>query len=463
MLRPRRLLAVAVAVAALLVLAGPATAAGRYVDQAAAALRSDPVYVAPDANAAWADVAALRARVNGSAVPVYLAILPAAALGETGGDKAELARAVAGQLGRPGVYLVAAGDQVGVGDTSRSLLGGASAPALFRQASQAHPGDRQAVLLDFVDRVKAAAAQAQGGSGSGAGQTGGSSGSGGGLKVFLIVVLVILAVVGVLALRSAQVRRRREAEQLAELKATAQEDLVALGDDIRALDLDTSMPGADPEAVRHYGAAVDAYQRAAESLDRVVRPEQLGAVSAALEEGRFEMAVARAILEGRPPPERRPPCFFDPRHGPSTEDVRWAPPGGAERDVPACAACAQRVRSGVEPPAREVLVGGTPRPYWQAPAYYGPWFGGYFGSGAAGFLGGLLLGEALSGGWGWGGGPGWAGAGDPGWGWNGGSDDGGDGNGGDTGDWGGGDLGGDGGDWGGGDFGGGDFGGGDFG
>jgi hypothetical protein len=107
------------------------------------------------------------------------------------------------------------------------------------------------------------------------------------------------------------------------------------------------------------------------------------------------MAVADALADGRPPPERTPPCFFDPRHGPSSREVEWAPAGGAPRLVPACEADAQRVERGEEPQSRQVMVGGAMTPYWAAP----PVFGGYFG----GFLPGLLLGEMLMGGWGWGG------------------------------------------------------------
>jgi hypothetical protein len=70
--------------------------------------------------------------------------------------------------------------------------------------------------------------------------------------------------------------------------------------------------------------------------------------------------------------------------------------------VPACAADAQRVEAGLDPAVRELDVGGRRMPYWNAPAYYGPWSGGYFGGFGGGFLGGLLAGE-MRGGWGWGG------------------------------------------------------------
>lgn len=188
-------------------------------------------------------------------------------------------------------------------------------------------------------------------------------------------------------------RHEREWE---EVRASAQDDLVALGDDIRALDVDIQMPGASAEAKQRYEQALEAYQRASDVFDRARRAEDLAPVSETLEEGRFAMACAKALLEGRPPPERRPPCFFDPRHGPSTEDVQWAPPGGALRPVPACAADALRIKEGFAPHGRQVTVNGRPTEYWNAPRQYGPWAGGYFnGFGGGGLLNTLLMGSAL--------------------------------------------------------------------
>ncbi|MEU1307105.1 hypothetical protein ABZ443_46500, partial [Streptomyces shenzhenensis] len=46
--------------------------------------------------------------------------------------------------------------------------------------------------------------------------------------------------------------------------------------------------------------------------------------------GRASLAQLSARRAGRPLPARRPPCFFDPRHGPSVTDAGWTPPGGAE-------------------------------------------------------------------------------------------------------------------------------------
>jgi hypothetical protein len=196
-------------------------------------------------------------------------------------------------------------------------------------------------------------------------------------------------------------RHEREWE---EVRSSAQDDVVALGDDIRSLDVDIQMPGVSDEAKQRYEQALEAYQRASDVFDRAKRPEDLAPVSETLEEGRFAMACAKAILEGKPQPERKPPCFFDPRHGPSTEDVEWAPPGGSSRPVPACAADALRVKEGFQPHGRQVSVNGRQTDYWNAPGHYGPMMGGYFnGFGGGGLLNTLLMGSALGAGIGIGG------------------------------------------------------------
>jgi hypothetical protein len=462
----------ALTLAALVLLAGPAAAA-TYVDDAAAGLRSHPVYVDGGATAILSeqDATRLEGSVAEAGTPIFIAVLPAAARQEAGGSTRMLAQKIAGRVEQPGAYMVIAGDQWAAGNVGGTLPDGRAA-ALGTTAFGANGRDAGAALRQWVDGVATAAREAgqaqpggaaQGGPGPpvdavGGGDTGGGRGGAGGTIVGVAVVTLLLVGGGALVFGARRRRRERERE-LAEVKTVAQEDLIALGEDIRALDIDTSMPGADPEAARHHAEAVDAYQRAARILDRATRPQDLAGMSAALEAGRFSMTSARAILEGRPPPERRPPCFFDPRHGPSTEDVEWTPPGGIPRTVPACAADAQRIRDGVDPESRQVLTGTGGRvPYYNAPGNYAPFLGGYFGGfgGMGGLFTGFLLGSAL-GGWGYpafGGGDGGDGSGD-----GGGEGDGG-GDAGDTGgDWGGGDWGG--GDWGGGgDFGGGDFGGG---
>jgi hypothetical protein len=428
----------------------------------AAALKQNPVY--REAGAEDIATERLEQRVAEARTPIFVAILPDSAREPYGDVTKRLAAEIVKRVRQDGTYMVISGTKWFAGSV-RTLPEG-RANALAEQAFADHDGNPEAALLQWVAGVASEASAAGSGASSqdetvGASQGGGDTGGGGAGSVIATVAVLSVLVVGGGALIFGMRRRRRarEAErqrELEEVKSVANEDLVALADDIRALDLDTSMPDADPEAVRHYTEAVDQYQKAATALDRARRTEDLAPMSTALEAGRYSMAATKAILEGRPVPERRPPCFFDPRHGPSVEDVEWAPPDGAPRRVPACAADAQRIHDGLEPESRQVLAGagGRMTPYWNAPGYYGPWAGGYFGGfPMGGLFTGLALGSFLGGGWGY---PVYVdgGGGDGG--------DSGDAGGGDAGggDWGGGDWGGGGGDWGGGgDFGGGDFGG----
>ena len=416
-------------------LAFPAAAsAAPFVDQAASALRSDPVYVHPEAkptiSAAEADQ--LRERIASSnSGPIYIAIVPGAARSEAGGDAADWLRSLAEAVGRRGTYAAVVGGQFRA--ASQRVLERGDAARLATEAFEEHSRDGVApTLLAFVDKV---AAERSGAGGSGDGGSDDTS------------LLPILAVVGAGAFGFVLLRRRRRArrdrEALTTGKAVAQEDMLALADDIRALDLDVEMPDVDPDAKAHYGRSVEAYERADRACDTARRPDDLAAVSSALEEGRYEMASAKARLEGRKAPERLPPCFFDPRHGPSERNVLWAPPGGEPREVPACAADALRIEEGEEPEQREVLVGGRRTPYWGVPGLT-PYASGFYGLFGGGLFLGFLLGSMFGGGLFAGDAQADTGGGD----YGGGDDFGG-------GDWGGGDFG----DGGGGDFGGG---GGDF-
>jgi hypothetical protein len=402
------------------------------VVEAADALRETPVFVAEDASPTISEEEAERLRdqiLRADAGPVYIAILPEAALAEAGGDPFGVLTELRRRVGQPGTYAVVAGGRFRAGsDVLPRGRAGELATEAFRARRQAGVA---ATLSDFVDRV---AAERRGDPAPGDTD---EDGIGAGP---VVVLAGVGGLIGFFALR----RRRRKNVEFRRVRDEAERDLVALAEDVQALDHDVEAAGADRRAREEYQAALAAYEEANSAFDRAKNAEELAPVSSRIEEGRYHMAAARALLAGEPVPERRPPCFFDPRHGPSTRDVMWAPGSGAPRPVPACEADALRVEEGLEPEAREIEIGGRRRPYWDAPAYYGPWAGGYYGGlGAGGLFTGLLVGSMLGGAFA---GPAW-----------------GHGNevGGDAGDLGGGGFGG--GDFGGGDFGGGGFGGGDFG
>ncbi len=352
------------------------------------------------------------------------------------------------------------------GAYNRGVLADNEAAKIATTAVQDHGNDPAAALTEFVDQAKA---QAGKGSTSGSGSSSSSSGAWIAVVVVIGVLLIIGLLVGLLVVRP---RRARRARELKDAKVAAQDDLLALNQQITDQDSNVAIQ-QHPDAAAAQAAALAAYERGTAALDAARKPQDMMAVSRNIGEAQYRLAVADALAHGQPAPERRPSCFFDPRHGMSVADAPWTPPdGGPTRDVPVCANDLHKIEQGIEPEMRTVQQTGSPAPVYYANSGFAPVYWGGYGLGP-GLFTGFLLGEALSGpgwgwggpGWGWGGGPGWDGGGDFGGGdvgnnnFGGGDFGGGDGFGGDGS---GGDFGG-GGDFSGGDFGGGDFGGGDFG
>src|SRR3954452_6481402 len=228
------------------------------------------------------------------------------------------------------------------------------------------------------------------------------------------LLLVILLVAGVVLLVQSASRRRRQQQQLesrstADLEAVrkvADEEVTRFGEELQRLDTELLTSTLDEATRQDYQRALDSYERAKDALARVTRPEDIRHVTEALEDGRYAVACVRARVAGQPLPVRRPPCFFNPPHGPSTTDIDWAPPGGQKRQIPVCAADADRVAQGAEPDVRTVPQGMGRVPYWQGGPAYSPWASGYFsGYATSGLLPTFLLMGMLS--------PGWIGGGDP--------------------------------------------------
>jgi hypothetical protein len=296
-----------------------------------------------------------------------------------------------------------------------------------------------------------------------------------------VFLLLLVAAVGALALSQNRTKQRAELARQSALRKpakVAEEDVTRFGEELQELHIDTMTTELDPAMRQDYQRALDAYENAKSLLAEAAVPEDVSAVTKTLEDGRYAQACVLARQANEPLPQRRPPCFFNPAHGPAQTDIEWAPPGGVRREVPVCLADAERVAAGAEPDTRQVRDGNRMVPWYQGGPAYGAYANGYYGSYAMnGLFPGFLIGSMMSGWWGPGaggdfsGGDGGDGGGDD---WSGGGDGGGDdwsggGDGGGSDGGGGGDGGGDGGGWfggdGGGDGGGGfDFGGGgDFG
>jgi hypothetical protein len=371
-------------------------------DEIAQALRESPLYVDDDALAEIQDAdgsfdddaqAAVLERLEDATTPIFVAVLTAAAGDNVNAN--DLGRAT----GSGGTYLVVLPDGRAASATD-TFPPGAVSEAAEEARTAADQGDFEAFLTGFVDRVEELDTGEAGGAGNGSESE--SDGSG-------LIPLGILAVAGgggyLLYRRN---KRNRERAEVEPVRAAIDEDVTAYGEELAELDLDVRTPDAAPaDAQREYARALDIYESAKSAAQRIERPNEIQPVTSALDEGRWLLACVRARLAGEEPPQRRLPCFFDPRHGPSVEDVLWAPPGGTQRDVPACAADAVRIKDGLDPDMRLVPVGGGERrPYWDAGPAYAGWAGGYYG----GFLPGMLWGTVLGSSFGWGGGWGDSGA-----------------------------------------------------
>ena len=272
------------------------------------------------------------------------------------------------------------------GAYNKGMLPSHGAADIATRVVDQHQGDQStfATLTDFVNDVKHEA---------GSGSAAASSAPSHVLRNVLIAVGVIsvLFVAGFLLIgRPIHKRRQRE---LGEAKSAAQDDLIALSAGVTDRNADVSIQH-NPEAAGEQGAALSAYERGTAALDAAKRGRDMGAVSRAIAEGQYHLACAEALSAGRPTPDRRPSCFFDPRHGMSVSDGYWTPAeGGTGRSVPVCSACAHKLEQGIEPDMRKVEVHGAPVDYVNAgfaPSYWGGY--GFL----PGMFGGFLLADLLA-------------------------------------------------------------------
>jgi hypothetical protein len=378
----RRALALFSAVATSLVLAvglAPGALAAPDVSQAAAALRGgDTVYSDPAAENALSssEVSDLSAQAAASGVPMFIAVLPSTAAGGATGD--ETLVALKDEVGLSGVYAVIVGNEFRAGSTSGTVSD--LATQAFRTERANGP---YAVLSSFV-----ALTAAQFG-----GSTSTDTGGGGGALVFLLVIIIGAAVVVVVLVRRG---RKKQQLQLASVRRTIDEDVTEYGERLAALDVRD--PDMDDAARADMQRALDSYDRAKGAVSAMRSPADAASVTTALEDGRFALACVDARLAQQPLPERRPPCFVDPRHGPSVADVLWAPPGLGERDVPVCAACRTTIETGGQPAGLQVPTAAGQRPYYQAGPEYGAYAQGYY-SPFSGVMTAVVMGTMLSSMW----------------------------------------------------------------
>ncbi|MCG7204886.1 hypothetical protein MB828_13815 [Streptomyces arenae] len=386
--RTRSLPALLLAVLALLAVTvgAPQATAATGVSTIADALRRSPVYVDPAAAAqlSTAEADTLARRIKDADRPLFIAVLPA------GYPTRNLFTDLRTATGITGLYAVRLGDRF----DARADAAVLPRTAVQNLVTSVQGETTGAQLTDFTDRALANMG------GRAPSSWGGGATDGSGISSTALIALGAVVVAGGAGAYALVRRNRRRHEEerraaLDRLRVVVDEDITAFGEELDRLDFHPAESGADDAMRADYERALNAYDRAKSAMADARGPEDVRAVTEALEDGRFSLALLAARRTGSPLPERRPPCFFDPRHGPSVTDAAWTPPGGAPREVPVCAADATRLADGRDPVIREVDTDRGRRPYWDAGPAYGPWAGGYFGGG---ILPGLLIGTAL-GGW----------------------------------------------------------------
>ncbi|WP_405978437.1 hypothetical protein [Streptomyces sp. NBC_00158] len=354
----------------------------------AEALKKGPVYVDPGAAAqlSQAQADALAAKIKTAGKPLFVAVLPA-----TPAFPADsVLRTLRTETGITGLYAIRLGDGFNAG-ADRAVMPVNAVRNLTDAVKAGGTVDAATELNDFVDQ---ALPQMKGRAPASWGTTGSSDGGSGAGAMIALGAVVLAGGGGTYLLVKRNRKKKEEARRgaIARLGVVVDEDITAFGEELERLDFHPGEPGADDAMRADYEKGLDSYEKAKRIMASVREPHEVQGVTQALEDGRFALASLDARRQGRPLPERRAPCFFDPRHGPSTEDAAWAPAGGAARTVPVCAADAVRLRDGLDPAVRTVDTEHGRRPYYDAGPAYGPWAGGYFGGG---MLPGLLVGTML--------------------------------------------------------------------
>lgn len=200
------------------------------------------------------------------------------------------------------------------------------------------------------------------------------------LWFMLVLALAMAAAVVVSVQRQKRQRELEHSSALDKVKQLADEDVTLFGEQLQDLHIETLTTELNTAMRQDYQRALNSYETAKERLAKAREPEEVRTVTEALEDGRYAMACVLARQNGDPLPIRRPPCFFNPQHGPSTRDVDWAPAGGTSRHVPVCTADAERLEQGAEPDIRTVRDGFKSVPYWKAGRQYQPYAMGYYGA-----------------------------------------------------------------------------------
>lgn len=355
-------------------MAAPAQAGDR-VDRAAVGLRTDPLYLAPGVDQLIPRDQADRIsnRLRQATSPIFIAILPVAAISETGRDPGRLPAALylaSGQ--RDGTYAVLAGQQFRAGSTQLGTI----ADEIARDAQAAGGSNHVATILRFIDEIelKLPAQSPPAPTASAADQ----DRSAGFPFAWLFGVLAVV-LVGLAAWARAKLVRaeQQELDRSGEMVAA---DLRAIDGQVDHAQANLGGPDQDAEVRADYAHALASLAEAKQNAADIGAPADVADLARSLDETRYALACALARAQNQPLPIR-PPCVFDPLHPAPASEVRWAPDGAEPRLVPVCPADADRLLAGTAPAARTITDGDVTVPYWAAGTSCRAWAQGWYGAG----------------------------------------------------------------------------------
>jgi hypothetical protein len=254
---------------------------------------------------------------------------------------------------------------------------------------------------------------------TGGGGGGSGAGGGGGLIVLMVIVVLIAGVIGFVVWRNRRKQQQGMVEDIEEARKEIKDQLSALANEVLELSDQSALSG-NQQAIDYVQEASATYSSASDEADKAQDLPALEALADRLDDARWQMAAAKALMEGKPvppqPADRPAACFFDPKHGAGVVQATVHTPAG-DKVVGVCESCAEKLRRGEQPQPGTIVVGGRPVPAPSAPRSYG--------GGGMGLLNvfSILLGSGVGGGgysptpfrWGrrrgWGGGGGFGGGG----------------------------------------------------
>lgn len=276
--------------AALLLCAAPALAATTPGD-VAAGLRSSPVFVERDAEAAGqVDVERVLSQVSASPRTIYVAVLPGRAATALGSAQA-VAVAVAREVSAPSVVVALVGNELTAASTANTGLAAGQAAEVVRPSSGS-PTERLVAAVRALQQVDVGPGQ---GGGDSAGTT---AGGGAGGAVLGVLALAALAGGGLFLRRSRTLRLRALEGQRADVESLYNR----LGSDVSTL-----AANDDPLVRQALADAAERYNATGALLAQADTPGEYDAARRTAVEGLTAARTARAKLGLDPGPEIPPP------------------------------------------------------------------------------------------------------------------------------------------------------------